>query len=75
MNTSSIAQLIDLNGKIAIVTGGAMGIGFGIAYRLAEAGATVVIADLNKEVGNAAAKEVNALGRKVEFVGLVGVCG
>ena len=35
----SLQQLTDLKGKTAIVTGGAMGIGQGIAYRLAEAGA------------------------------------
>lgn len=40
-----IAGLLDLTGRVAIVTGGAVGIGFGIARRLHEAGATVVIAD------------------------------
>src|SRR3989338_5565419 len=69
MNTQlSLQQIIDLNGKTAIVTGGAMGIGFGIVYRLAEAGANVVIADLNEEVGNTAAKELNDEGFKVAFI-------
>jgi len=44
-------ELINLKGNTAIVTGGAMGIGFGISQRLSEAGANVVIADINKEVG------------------------
>ncbi len=43
----AIAELISLKGKKAAVTGGARGLGLGIAYRLAEAGATVVIADID----------------------------
>jgi NAD(P)-dependent dehydrogenase (short-subunit alcohol dehydrogenase family) len=39
----------DLTGQTAIVTGGATGIGEAICKRLAEAGATVAVADLNKE--------------------------
>ncbi|OGH59770.1 MAG: SDR family oxidoreductase [Candidatus Magasanikbacteria bacterium RIFCSPHIGHO2_01_FULL_33_34] len=68
MNLPSISQLINLNNKTAIVTGGAMGIGFGIAYRLAEAGANVVIADINNEVGKNAAKKLNDNGWKAVFV-------
>jgi 2-deoxy-D-gluconate 3-dehydrogenase len=45
----SISDLLDLSGGVAIVTGGAMGIGQGIAFRLAEAGASVVIADREGE--------------------------
>jgi NAD(P)-dependent dehydrogenase (short-subunit alcohol dehydrogenase family) len=45
-----------LAGRVALVTGGASGIGTGIATMLAEAGATVVIADIHREqAGNAAA--------------------
>ena len=44
-----------LNGKIAVVTGGAQGFGFGIAEELASEGATVAIADLNMEGAQAAA--------------------
>lgn len=39
-------ELFDLSKKVAIVTGGAMGIGKGIAYRLSEAGADVVVMDV-----------------------------
>ena len=64
----SLQQSIDLQGKTAIVTGGAMGIGFGIANRLAEAGANVVIADMNEEVGNAAVKKIQESGWKAAFI-------
>ncbi|HEY7977587.1 MAG TPA: SDR family NAD(P)-dependent oxidoreductase, partial [Rhizomicrobium sp.] len=50
-----------LNGKVAIVTGGASGFGEGIVRRFAEEGARVVIADLNEAVAQALAKDVNGL--------------
>ena len=68
MEKLSLQKLIDLNGKTAIVTGGAMGIGFGIAYRLAEAGANIVIADVNEEIGNKALKEITDMGWKAVFI-------
>ena len=68
MNQPSLQQLIDLKGKTAIVTGGAMGIGLGIARRLAEAGASVVIADLSEDAGKAAVKELQENGGKAEFI-------
>jgi 2-deoxy-D-gluconate 3-dehydrogenase len=45
MTTPSITELFSLEGKTAVVTGGAMGIGLAVADRLHEAGASVVIAD------------------------------
>lgn len=57
MATIPINKLLDLSGKTVIITGGAQGIGFGIAQRFAEAGAAVVIADLReKEAEDAALK-------------------
>jgi 2-deoxy-D-gluconate 3-dehydrogenase len=49
-----------LDDKIAIVTGGAMGIGFGIAKRMLEAGAKVVLADVDEAALSAAAKRLGA---------------
>jgi len=53
-----------LEGKVAIVTGGAQGIGQGIVRCLAEEGADVVIADINGDAARKTADEVKASGRK-----------
>ncbi|HUD20691.1 MAG TPA: SDR family NAD(P)-dependent oxidoreductase [Candidatus Saccharimonadales bacterium] len=66
MKLSPLTQLIDLTSKVAIVTGGAMGIGQGIVARLAEAGATVLIADMNEQVAQTTAQELSSKGWKVE---------
>lgn len=58
----SINKLINLSGKAAIVTGGAKGIGYGISYRLAEAGASVLIADIDEASAQKAADELVAKG-------------
>lgn len=47
-----------LDGKIAIISGGAGGIGKGMATAFVKEGATVVIIDLNAEVGNQTIKEL-----------------
>ncbi|TPW27278.1 SDR family NAD(P)-dependent oxidoreductase [Pararhizobium mangrovi] len=56
-----------LEGKTAIVTGGARGIGYAIARRYLQDGARIVIADLDEEAGEAAADALDALG-EVRFV-------
>jgi 2-deoxy-D-gluconate 3-dehydrogenase len=53
-----ISDLLNLSDKTAIVTGGGAGIGFGIALRLAEAGAKVAIATRNEIEGRRASKEL-----------------
>ena len=53
-----------LEGKVAIVTGGAAGIGQGITLCLAEEGADVAIIDISRETATKVADEVKSLGRK-----------
>jgi len=48
LSNRSLADLMSLSGRLAIVTGGAQGMGYAIARRLAEAGADLIIADVNE---------------------------
>src|ERR1700736_1813864 len=56
----------DLDGRVVIVTGGAKGIGLGCGECVAEAGACVVIADIDHERAEAAAKELGSGAMAVE---------
>lgn len=53
--------LMELSGSSAIVTGGASGIGAAVARQLADQGATVVVADLQAERGEALAAEIQGV--------------
>ncbi|MFO0703120.1 MAG: SDR family NAD(P)-dependent oxidoreductase [Patescibacteria group bacterium] len=62
MNVLPHGELLNLKGKVAVVTGGSVGIGFGISYRLAEAGAKVVIAARRLDEAEKTANELKAKG-------------
>lgn len=59
---------LGLNGKVAIVTGSARGLGAATARRLAQEGAKVVITDINGELAQATAKALHAEGRAAHCV-------
>jgi NAD(P)-dependent dehydrogenase (short-subunit alcohol dehydrogenase family) len=59
---------MDPKGKVAIVTGGASGIGLATARLLAVNGARLVIADIDSEAGAAAVREIEANGGEARFV-------
>jgi 2-dehydro-3-deoxy-D-gluconate 5-dehydrogenase len=61
-------QLLNLKDKVAIVTGGAAGIGLAICTRLGEAGAAVIIADVTDEKGENSAAELGKTGCKASFI-------
>jgi 2-deoxy-D-gluconate 3-dehydrogenase len=65
---TEVKKLLDLSGKTAIVTGGSLGIGHGIACRLAEAGANVMICALNEEELKEAAHKMCASGGNVKHM-------
>jgi 2-deoxy-D-gluconate 3-dehydrogenase len=62
MELKLLSNLLNLSGKAAIVTGGAKGIGQGIVYRLAEAGAKVLVADLDEATAQTTAQDLSGKG-------------
>ena len=61
------AELLSLEGRVAVVTGGGSGIGLGTAIRLAEMGASIALLDIEKFSGKKAVKEIRKLGGDAEF--------
>jgi len=59
-----------LKDKVAIVTGGANGIGKAIAQRFAEEGGSVLVADIEEAAGEATVAEINARGGRAMFCGV-----
>ncbi|MFP6747430.1 MAG: SDR family NAD(P)-dependent oxidoreductase, partial [Alphaproteobacteria bacterium] len=60
----------DVSGKVALVTGGASGIGAETARLLAANGASVLVADINAEGGEATAAAIRAAGGQSAYVSL-----
>lgn len=60
MSRMRLADMLRLDGKTAIVTGGAKGIGRGIAERLVEAGANVIVSDVDEDAGARTAADIRA---------------
>jgi NAD(P)-dependent dehydrogenase (short-subunit alcohol dehydrogenase family) len=60
VSNRSISDLVSLAGRHAVVTGGGRGLGKAIAKRLAEAGADVLIGDVNELLATTAASELGA---------------
>ena len=61
---ATVKELLNLEGRVSVVTGGATGIGFRMALGLAEAGASVVIASRKLEACEQAAHELEKTGVK-----------
>ncbi len=63
-----VLNLFKLDKKVALVTGGSRGIGRIFALALAEAGADVVVSDIDEKLGNCVCEEIRAFGRRNAFV-------
>jgi NAD(P)-dependent dehydrogenase (short-subunit alcohol dehydrogenase family) len=56
-----------LEGRVALITGAASGIGKATAQRLADEGAAVLVTDIQAEAGEATVKEINGGGGRAAF--------
>jgi NAD(P)-dependent dehydrogenase (short-subunit alcohol dehydrogenase family) len=62
--TTSVADLFDLTGKVALITGGSRGLGREVALAFARAGADVVVASRKLDTCEATAADIEGLGRR-----------
>ena len=60
VSNTPLADLLSLQGRRAVVTGAAQGLGKAIAARFAEAGADILVIDLNEDAARAAAEDLHA---------------
>ncbi|MET9962432.1 SDR family oxidoreductase [Streptomyces sp. NPDC006326] len=66
----SSAAYVDLHGKQALVTGGARGLGAAICRRLAAAGASVLVADVRRDLAKELCEDLMAQGLQARYVEL-----
>ncbi|MCH7578459.1 MAG: SDR family NAD(P)-dependent oxidoreductase, partial [Chloroflexi bacterium] len=59
---------MDIEGKVALVTGSGSGIGRATALRLAREGAAVVVADIDEEGGRETVRQIEAAGGRAAFI-------
>jgi len=62
-----LSEFLSFEGRTVVVTGGARGIGLGIAGRFSEMGADVYLADLDGDAAKAAAKTLGSAARGLDF--------
>lgn len=67
-SSRTLVDLLSLQGRVAVVTGGAHGIGAAICRRLSEAGAAVLVADLDEGAANTIAAEIVDRGGQAEAI-------
>jgi NAD(P)-dependent dehydrogenase (short-subunit alcohol dehydrogenase family) len=63
-------SVFDLHGRKALVTGGARGLGAGMAEALARAGAAVAVADIREDIGKATVEALAKSGATARFIPL-----
>lgn len=64
---SELAELMSLEGRVAVISGAASGIGLAVAKRLAEAGAAVVLLDVDEDRGRRAVEDLHSTGVRARF--------
>jgi NAD(P)-dependent dehydrogenase (short-subunit alcohol dehydrogenase family) len=63
-----VLEKFSLEGQVGVITGGGQGLGKTFCHAFAEAGADVVVAEINTETGPVTAEEIRAKGRDALFV-------
>lgn len=69
--SKNATKLLSLEGKVAIISGGASGIGLGTAKRLAELGANIILLDINEKLGQQVVEEFKDYGENVQFLNVM----